>query len=343
MNKYCVCVRCWTYNHEHYILDTLNGFIIQKTNFPVVFVIVDDFSTDNNVTIIKQFVQENFDLNSIKSYVKDANYGQILYAQHRSNPLFYIACVFLSENHYSKKKSKFPYILEWQNNSKYLITCEGDDYWIDPDKLQIQVDFLENNTDINMCAHAHRVITANKKELYDIHNSNHNGLLDSGLVIEDKQCPQTATYIYRTSIFKDIPSFFKTLAVGDYPLRVYFAVTGGIYYIDSVMSCYRKFSSGSWTSRMKRNKKAFIQHVVKMINFAISLDEYTEGKYHDNIKNRIDYCNYLKYLYKGNLIRAFQTNYYKNLPFQKKVTDPLRRKFPTFWYSIQKIVFKFKS
>ena len=40
--KYMVDIRCMTYNHEAYITDAMNGFVIQKTNFPFLAIIVDD-------------------------------------------------------------------------------------------------------------------------------------------------------------------------------------------------------------------------------------------------------------------------------------------------------------
>ena len=44
--KYTVFTKCYTYNHAPYILDTLRGFAIQQTSFPIVFAIADDASTD---------------------------------------------------------------------------------------------------------------------------------------------------------------------------------------------------------------------------------------------------------------------------------------------------------
>ena len=117
---YMVLIRCFTYNHEAYIEDALKGFVMQKTNFPFVAVVVDDASTDRTADIIRKYEKEYPDI---------------------------IKGVYLKENHYSQKKKKAPYIQPWRDRCKYEAICEGDDYWIDPLKLQKQVDFLERNND----------------------------------------------------------------------------------------------------------------------------------------------------------------------------------------------------
>ena len=60
--KYLVSVRCMTYNHAPYILDALNGFVMQKTTFPYVVQVVDDASTDGEQEVIRKYVAEQFDL-----------------------------------------------------------------------------------------------------------------------------------------------------------------------------------------------------------------------------------------------------------------------------------------
>lgn len=146
-NNFLVRVQCATYNHVHYITDALDGFCMQQTNFPFVCTIIDDASTDGEQEVIKKYIQEHFDIqDSSVAYEKDADYGNITFAQHKTNKNCYFAVICLKENHYSQKKSKKPYITEWAD-TKYEALCEGDDYWIDPMKLQKQVDFLEEHED----------------------------------------------------------------------------------------------------------------------------------------------------------------------------------------------------
>ena len=84
--EYLVCTRCFTYNHELYIKDALEGFAMQETSFPVVTVIVDDASTDNTAGVIRKFVEENFDLaDKSVAYEKETDAVHILYARHKTN------------------------------------------------------------------------------------------------------------------------------------------------------------------------------------------------------------------------------------------------------------------
>lgn len=125
--KPLVAIRCITYNHEQYIRDALEGFVMQKTNFPFVAIVHDDASTDGTATIIREYAEKYPDI---------------------------IKPIFETENQYSKRDGSLAKIMRKAieaTGAKYVALCEGDDYWIDPLKLQKQVDFLEANPEYEMC------------------------------------------------------------------------------------------------------------------------------------------------------------------------------------------------
>lgn len=156
--KFKVCCRCFTFNHAKFITDTMNGFTMQQTSFPFVCTIVDDASTDGEQEVIKQYVEDNFDFSEgSAAFNKETDYVFITYAQHKTNKNCYFAVLLLKENHYSQKKSKMLYLKEWRDLCEYEALCEGDDYWIDSNKIQMQVDYMDTHprcgmtrTDVNV-------------------------------------------------------------------------------------------------------------------------------------------------------------------------------------------------
>ncbi len=121
-DKPLLSICCITYNHEEFIKDTLDGFLMQKTDFSIEIIIHDDASTDNTAQIIKDYARKD---NKIVPILRSTN------LKSTGEPIFPIT--------FKKAKGKF------------IAMCEGDDYWIDPLKLQKQVDFLENNQDFSLC------------------------------------------------------------------------------------------------------------------------------------------------------------------------------------------------
>ena len=52
-NSITVTICCLTYNHENFIRQCLDGFMIQKTNFHFEVLVHDDASTDKTQEIIR--------------------------------------------------------------------------------------------------------------------------------------------------------------------------------------------------------------------------------------------------------------------------------------------------
>lgn len=142
--KYTVCTSCSTYNHVSFIVDAMNGFSMQETTFPVYYLISDDASTDGEPEVIKHYLAEHFHSPYRTEETDDYN---LICAIHKTNPNCIFIVFLLKYNHYSIKKSKFPYQTEWRENAKYHAICEGDDYWIHKGFLQKAVSFLNENPD----------------------------------------------------------------------------------------------------------------------------------------------------------------------------------------------------
>ena len=126
-----VSIRCCAYNHEPYIRKCLEGFVMQKTTFRFQAVVHDDASTDGTAEVIREFADKYPDI---------------------------IKPIYQTENQYSKKiKSLWKHVFP-RCRGKYIAICEGDDFWCDPNKLQMQYDFMEANPDYSLCMHGKYII-----------------------------------------------------------------------------------------------------------------------------------------------------------------------------------------
>ena len=285
MTKDCfkLYVRCFTFNHARYIKDTMDGFCLQQTNFPYVCIIVDDASSDGEQDVILSYLEQNFVLNDDKIVRKKETEDYIMtFVQHRNNQNCFFAVYLLKYNHYSIHKSKMQYFTEFTNSVNYSALCEGDDYWIDSNKLQLQVDFLESHSNYTMTCNRTQLFSEKQKriigESYCYNNSCDVDTKDvinrTGLFIT------TCSIVYRCCVEKDKPDYWKNCKVGDYPLQIACALKGCIYYFNKIMSVYRVENSKSWMGRQKFqsasvSRMEFTKSKVDMfIGFAKDYPEY---------------------------------------------------------------------
>ena len=150
-NNPFVAIHCMTFNQKPYIRQCLDGFVMQKTNFPFVAIVVDDASTDNEQEVLWDFINNELDQTSLQK--DETNDFVRVVTPHKINHNCTFVLIFLKYNHSSIKKVKNPYFKDWEDKAKYIALCEGDDYWTDPIKLQKQVDILESNPDFIICTH----------------------------------------------------------------------------------------------------------------------------------------------------------------------------------------------
>lgn len=146
---YKVLVRCFTYNQSKYIEDALNGFAMQQTDFPFVCLVMDDCSTDGEQEVIKTWMERECDMQ--KAEYVEIELSNIILVPHKSNVNCTFAVYFLKQNLYKNGPLKITMITPWREHCEYEALCEGDDYWIHPQKLQMQADWLDNHSDYSMC------------------------------------------------------------------------------------------------------------------------------------------------------------------------------------------------
>lgn len=244
-------VVCMTYNHSPYIVETLNGFTLQQTDFPFVCVVIDDASTDGEQEVIKQYYKENFDWDNPSVTRNEETDDYILtFARHKTNHNCFFAVLYLKYNHYSIGKSKNPYYEKW-THTKYRALCEGDDYWTDPYKLQKQVDYLESHPECTLVCNRTKIKSEKYLSFMDDNCClNNDGVLDAKDVIRKGGLYiSTCSLIYRSSLTSFYPEYCKKCHVGDYPLQILAAMKGSVYYLNDPMSVYRVNNPMSWVGR----------------------------------------------------------------------------------------------
>ncbi len=256
-----VSIICNAYNHEEYIRDTLDSFLMQKTNFKFEVLIHDDASTDKTADIIREY---------------EAKYPDI------------IKPVYQTENQYSKGVRIADLYQKPRIKGDYVAFCEGDDYWIDPLKLQKQYDFLENNKGIDVCAHGAVSVHADtKKVLGYITPSKVSRIMPmEEVIMGDGGYVAANSAFYRKEAYVDTPEFKRNFRY-QFTTKLRGSIRGGMYYIAEVMSAYRVLTKSSWTRKMASNpQKWFDFHSKKKKMFEL-LDEYTEYKYTSTIQEKI--------------------------------------------------------
>ncbi len=258
--KYMVRVSCMTYNHAPYIKDAMDGFCMQETKFPFVCTIMDDASTDGEPEVIKNYLQTHFDLDD-KSVARneETEDSHLYFARHKTNKNCYFAVVLLKYNHYSIKMTKNPYISEWVDSVKYVAICEGDDYWIAADKLQRQVEFLENHPDYGMCYCNFQVYDVAKDLYIQNPNAKYEGIND--LIL--KNYIATLTTMFRRDLSRkyinEINPKSKNWGMGDYPRWLWMELESKIYYIDEVVATYHKLPESLSHSTNHQKRMAFLE------------------------------------------------------------------------------------
>lgn len=237
-NKILVSIKCAVYNHEPYLRQCLDGFVMQKTNFRFEAIVHDDASTDGSAAIIREYAEKYPDI---------------------------IKPIYETENQYSKHDGSVVRIMNAACKGKYIAMCEGDDYWIDPLKLQKQVDFLEAHTDYSMCFHRAKIKNEMNKPDVSIHCTTIEDRDYTGDELFKTWTVPTASMVLRYDVFNYKNIVDKRILYGDIILILRCAEYGKVRGMSSEMSVYR-LQQNSATNNPNLNKYR-IEATPKFIDF----------------------------------------------------------------------------
>lgn len=313
-----VSISCITYNHEPYIMQTLDGFLMQKTRFPFEVLIHDDASTDRTADIIREY---------------EKKFPKI------------IKPIYQKENQYSKgNRAILASFVYPRAKGKYITLCEGDDYWIDENKLQKQVDFMEQNPDVGLTYSKVKMLNNKQNEFFSVWGKEKNCFAE---LIQENQIPTLSVCMRKDILLqyiKDVAPDTKNWLMGDYPMWLYFIHVSKVKFFDEITGVYR----------VLENSASHSTNVLKQINFLKSTYDIKEffvfffnetnvdyPKYHDAICHLFieNVDNYLKssynsskyepvnYITFNNLILDFMNACQEDIMTDSYVQDAFSQRF----------------
>ncbi len=214
-----VSIQCLVYNHEPFLRQCLDGFVMQQTTFPFEAIVHDDASTDGSAAIIREYAEKYPDI---------------------------IKPIYETENQYHKHDGSLARVINAaiHPQSKYIAYCEGDDYWTDPNKLQMQVDIMENNPEIGI---VHTAVDKYDQKHQRISIRNFGNPMNSfDVEMHHNEC-LTLTVCFRKELYLSYRRFYaennlieRGWKMGDYPMWLYACYYSKPYYIPKSTGVYRE-------------------------------------------------------------------------------------------------------
>ena len=306
MKNIVVSICCIAYNHEKYIQECLDGFLMQKTNFDFEIIIHDDASTDKTADIIRE---------------SEKKYPEI------------IKPIYQTQNQYSTiggaaliQKYIYP-----RTTGRYIAWCEGDDYWTDPLKLQKQVNFLESNPEYGLVYTKAQVFDEEKQiiklDTIGLQYESFDSILKKNPVI-------TLTVLMQNNLLKKYvkeiqPKQFNW-KMGDYPIWIWMAYNSNIKFIDEISAVYR-YREGSISRPKDYNRQKEYQRSTLDIRL------YFKKIYKSKIPEEYFYNQYYRKMFHFSLM--FRRNEEAKAYFIK-IKDKKIRDYATVVLAIYRRYFK---
>jgi glycosyltransferase involved in cell wall biosynthesis len=238
-----------TYNHAPYIRQAIESVLSQKTSFPFELLIGDDCSTDGTRQIVLEYA---------------AKYPSVIH------PILGETNVGAREN--AKR-------LYSHCDKKYIALLDGDDYWTDENKLQKQVDFLEENARFVACGHKSWVLHKDYDALLGPIPLSSKDTLTLEDFLEECYLPCLST-VFRQSTINSFPEWAWLVPMGDWARLIHNATFGDVRLFQEPMGVYRSHG-GIWS-----DKSTAFQYEAR-ISALLNFEQHFRGKYGTQIHKSI--------------------------------------------------------
>ena len=246
-----------TYNQEHLISQAINSILSQEVNFSYEIVIGEDASTDRTREIVVELGKQYPDkirvlLRNPEEADRDRRIGLA---------------------------GKINYLNTLREcRGEYIAHLDGDDYFTSPHKLQRQVDFLDAHPECAICFHNVAAIYENGSAGPEtLCSPEQKAITDIEELLWGNFIP-ACSIMFRREPLLEIPDWFLTVKMGDWPLNILKAQQGKIGYIDEVMAAYRVHAAGVWTLRKRSHQ------ILTSIRVLDNIDRDSAFKYHATIR-----------------------------------------------------------
>ena len=263
------------YNHGRFLKQAIESVVNQKTNFKFRLIIGEDVSTDNSRQIIEGYSSRYPDI--ILPIYNKINLG----GNRNALNLYSVA------------------------TAKYLAFCEGDDFWTDNNKLQIQVNCLEQNEDCSVCFTNIDVMNDQGDKFYvpeAFLNFTRDFYTIEDIISHPMDKPlalPTMTMVFRNNLPSIFPDFYSTAIQADTALTLLLGMEGKFIFIPVKTAVYRQHSGG-----VTKSKEFQFKFERSMFDLMDSFNEYSNHKYHNAIKQKLYPMSKTLLMYGSSLLKG---------------------------------------
>jgi hypothetical protein len=299
-----VSVLCATYNHEKYIGDALDSFLVQRTSFPFEICVGEDDSSDRTREICIEYAKKYPE--QIRLFLRDRK------------DVFYI-------NGAPTGRSNIINTLR-QCRGKYIAFCDGDDMWIDPLKLEKQVSFLEANPQFSMSYHQCRVVYHDGR-IENRHIPAEFHTLNLHLLTSIENPIHSCTALFRKSaVINNLDKLWDPeILVADFALWLLCVKQGPIACLPEVMALYRHHGSGLWSSQSRE------QELLRTSQLYLNIRKWFEPSIQSNLTNQA--CRFML----SRMQRGFQTG---DQLVARDSYNKITEMNPQYWYEIVQAIIR---
>lgn len=271
--KPLVSVILIAYNQRRYIRQAIESVLAQETSFSYELLIGDDASDDGTSGIVAEYAQAYPD--RIRAFIRPENLGA----------------------------ARNAVLLLQQARGEFIASLEGDDYWIDPQKLEKQAAFLRESPDFIGCTSRIRCVDENGRAIRGKPEWIRQKRVFTLADFDGVHLPGQASSLMRRNIFRQPGHDYSVLTeadtmISDRTAMLIFLLQGDFYCFDQPMSVYRyapALQGGNLTSRLAGEAS-----ILRDIQITRAMERYA----YEEFGRRIVFSRFRRELYAKARVRA---------------------------------------